>query len=230
MALREAEVRPWLERVAPDQPLSKVAKAADLPVMRFRQQLARDSVAEASVVSVCRGLGLDARAALASFSTYSDLTAAAPASKEVPAFLGTGIMLDALKWRLGFGHPPEEPSIEEDLKLTARRWFESVLEPETRSEIQASLGLSQSGLWKIVRNGLRADVVAVAAKRTGISPAGGLVAIGLLTPTEAGWPRHALGDWIAKVPRAELLQVVQSRLLEIGDQLHKDAAAQKYLG
>lgn len=230
MALHESEVRPWLERRAPGLPISKVAKAAGVPVMRLRQQLARDSVAEETLVSICRGLDLEPLAELSAFSLYHGVVPGAPASREVPAFLDTGVLLDALKWRLGLGSPAEVGHHETSTPLTAQRWFEAVLEPETRSVIHTTLGLSQSGLWKIVRNGLRSDVVAVAARQAGISAAGGLVAQGLLTREEAGWPDMALNDWLARVPREELLHVVQGRLTEIGDQLRKDAAAQNYLG
>jgi hypothetical protein len=219
-----------MDSVAPSEPIAKVARAAGVPAMRLRAQVARDSVSEASVVAAARGFKVSPLEALRAFPEFAHVYPARPTSAEAPAFIDTPVLLGALQWHLvgKRGHVPVPG--EWDVKIASHRWFDAIVRPGTRAAVKDALGVDQSLLWRIVRNGLRADVAVVCAQEAGVSAASGFVAMGLLEPEEAGWPENALGDWLVQVPTVELIEVVRARLKDVGEQMQHDQTFKEFLG
>ena len=75
----------WLHRVAPSASTADLCRISGIKRTTFAQQLVRGKVAETTLVSISRALGLSPLAELASFDHYVEL--AAPPQPPTPAEL-----------------------------------------------------------------------------------------------------------------------------------------------
>lgn len=87
MVVAEGDFRRWLTTVAPHVGLTTLSKAAGHSRMLIRQQLSEDRVQEATVIKICRALGLDPLEQLRSFPGHDSLEPSRPDSREIGAYI-----------------------------------------------------------------------------------------------------------------------------------------------
>lgn len=216
--LGRSEVQSWLDAVAPDTGLVRLAQIAGLPRLRVTQQVSRNSVAPATIAAISRGLDLQPLAELSKFPQFSGLVPASPAADEIPAFIPTAGLLQATVHRLKSVNTDEAELGEEFYDQLALNWFALADDGNLRTHIHQELGIAQPTLWKMLRTRLREDVSLEIARYAIFPLVSALVVSGVLTGQEAGWDADCRSTWINNIPLVQLLAVAEKRLHEVGKQ------------
>lgn len=181
MKLGRSEVQSWLDAVAPDTGLVRLAQLSGLPRLRITQQVSRGSVAPATIAAIARGLGLDPLAELSKFPQFSGLVPSSPAADETPSFFATHSLLQGTVHRLKSVITDEAEIGDEFYDHVALHWFALADDGNLRAHIQQELGIAQPTLWKMLRTRLREDVSLEIAKYANFPLVSALVVSGVLT-------------------------------------------------
>lgn len=168
------------------------------------------------MAAVARSLSLAPLRELTQFPALADLEAAPPSSREVLSLVRPAGTLRAAADRLS-GQPVSEEQLQ-DLRFPdlARQWFEACDGGGLRGHLKAELGVSQSGLWRMLEKTLRPDVAVASARWAGFPIASALVVSGVLTPAEAGWSTEERATLINAMPLSSVLRAAELRAHETG--------------
>lgn len=230
MPLPKPDVQRWLEAVAPKEGMTRLALDAGLPRLRLVQQLSSGNVAEATVSAVARSRGLDPLEALASFSPYKALRLSRPSPAEALALIDAGRLLRAAGLKLeGVGADELDlgPVVFEG---SSRQWFAACDNGSMRETVASTLGLSRSGLWRMLNGTVRPDVAAAVATEAGTPLSTAFVVADVLTPAEAGWRDDERAQVLADASVAEVLQVAEVRAHEAVLKARQDENFMGHLG
>lgn len=230
MTLPKHDVQRWLGAVAPQEGLTRLALDAGLPRLRLVQQLSSGNVAEATISAVARSRGIDPLAALASFGPYSALRPAHPTPSEALALIEAGRLLRAAGAKLEGADVPEAELGPAVFEGASRQWFIACDTGSMRESIAATLGLSRSGLWRMLNSTIRPDVAALVSAEAGTSLSAALVVAEVLTPTEAGWRDDERARVLSKASVAEVLHVAEVRSHEAALKGRQDENFMGHLG
>ncbi|MGP4969025.1 hypothetical protein [Glutamicibacter ardleyensis] len=230
MKLGRAEIQSWLDAVAPGTGLVRLAQLAELPRLRVTQQVSRGSVAPSTASAIARGLGLNPLTELRRFEQFTNLTPATPSPDEMPAYLPTPGLLQAVVHRLNSEHTHESDLGDETYEHAAMYWFACADDGNLRAHIQQELGIAQPTLWKMLRTRLREDVSLEIARYASFPLVSALVVSGVLTGAEAGWEPECRSRWVNTVPLGQLLAVTEKRLHEVGKQVRNLETFENHLG
>lgn len=214
MPLPKHDVQRWLDAIAPKEGMTRLALNAGLPRLRLVQQLASGNVAESTVSAVARSRGLDPLIALASFEPYAALRRARPSRAEALALVEAGRLLRAAGSKLEGVDAPESELGSPAFEGASRQWFVACDAGSLRETIAATLGLSRSGLWRMLNSTIRPDVAALVAAEAGTPLSAALVVADVLTPAEAGWRDDERARALSKASVTEVLQVAELRAHE----------------
>lgn len=218
MKLGRSEVQSWLDAVAPDTGLVRLARLSGLPRLRITQQVSGGSVAPATIAAIARSLGLDPFRELSKFPQFSNIVPASPVADEITAFIPTPGLLQVISHRLNSGMADEIELGDETYDQVALNWFALADDGNLRAHLQQELGIAQPTLWKMLRTRLREDVSLEIARYANYPPVSALVVSGVLTGIEAGWNADCRSDWANNVPLGQLSAVAEKRLHELGKQ------------
>jgi hypothetical protein len=213
MVVAKGDFRRWLSTVAPNTGLTTLSKAAGHSRMLIRQQLSEDRVQEATVIKVCRVLGLDPLEQLRSFPGHDSLEPSRPDSREIGAFIRWEYLLRACAVSEPGGETPTESSLGPLFGgETSRQWINDI-DPDhgLRKHLQVHGPISGPGLSKSLNGPLRYNLAVLAVQYAALPPVSALVVSRLLTPVEAGWETDERVRWLQGLATVERLQLLECR-------------------
>jgi hypothetical protein len=235
----------WLHGVAPETSTSDVCRAAGIKRTTLAQQLVRGKVAEATVVSISRAYHVNPVSALAGFEAYSQLSGPQrqPTRSGLVSQISTADLLRALLLRgvgergglaeSGLGEPgiPDAalPGRGRQTALgppphatSVRDWVEAIDDGELRHRVSTATGIApQNYSAQLTANRLSPELAVATASAAGVAAAGGLVATGLITEAEAGWPPGARQAALESMTDGELTTLAGERLQTLGRALRR---------
>ncbi|MFE4835733.1 hypothetical protein ACFRAU_13765 [Arthrobacter sp. NPDC056691] len=221
----------WLSGVAPDTSTADVCRVSGVKRTTLAQQMVRGKVAETTVVSISRAYNINPVAALATFDTYSDLASSAtpPTDKELVSQIATVDLLRAVIVRTAptgstgpagstgwpeLSPPPHATSV--------KNWVDAIDDGELRHRVSAATGIApQNYSAQLTANRLAPELAVATSRAAGVGPAGGLVAAGLVTETEAGWPPGARQAALDRLSDGDLTALAGERLQALGKTLRR---------
>lgn len=223
----------WLQGIAPDASMADICRVSGIKRTTLAQQLVRGKVAETTVVAVSRAYGGNPVAALAAFDAYRSLAGPPqpPTHGELVSQVSTPDLLRALLAR-GIGTAPESaashgtegpPSLTPAPHATSvRNWVDAVDDGELRHRVSAATGVApQNFSAQLTANRLAPELALATSLAAGVGPAGGLVAAGLVTEAEAGWPPDARRAALDAMSDGDLTALAGERLQALGKTLRR---------
>jgi hypothetical protein len=217
----------WRATAAPLETTADLCRLAGIKRSTLAQQLVRGKVSVSTVVQVARACDQDPVEALSYFEEYRDLRAGMrpPSSAELISQVTYVCILEQVVARSRQpGLSPEEmPALcAFPHRYSVRGWFAAVDPGDLRQRLSASTGVAPQNLSAQLTAGRLASGLAVeAARLAGVSLTSGLVATGMLTPDECGWPRGGREQALAQLSDADLVILARDRLDALGKVLKK---------
>ncbi|WP_255770397.1 hypothetical protein [Pseudarthrobacter sulfonivorans] len=228
----------WLHGIAPDTSISDICRAAGIKRSTLAQQLVRGKVAGATVVSVSRAYNVNPVSALAGFDAYRSLAepCGSPATAELVSQISTPDLLRAILQRSAAepaGHaagppatdhgPAAPPALDPPPHGTSvKNWVEAIDDGELRHRVSAATGIApQNFSAQLTANRLSPELAIATAAAAGVGAANGLVATGLITEAEAGWPPGARRAALDSMTDGELTTLAGERLQSLGRALRR---------
>ncbi|MCD4850430.1 hypothetical protein LN996_06370 [Arthrobacter sp. AK01] len=224
MPLQSKAFQRWLHGVAPDASTADVCRIAGIKRTTLAQQLVRGKVAESTLVSISRGFQLSPVEALSTFDLYSELRGAPvpPTGCELVSQIATIDLLRAVVDRSEPGSAPAGHLSEPPHPTSVRNWVDAIDDGELRHRVSDTTGIApQNFSAHLTANRLPPELAIATSRAAGVGPAGGLVAGGLITEAEAGWPPNARQEALDKMSQSELVTLAGERLLALGKTLRR---------
>ncbi|MDQ5862541.1 MAG: hypothetical protein M3536_09805 [Actinomycetota bacterium] len=222
----------WLHGIAPDTSTSDVCRVSGIKRTTLAQQLVRGKVAEATVVSISRAYNVNPVSALAAFDAYSELAdTRLPTRSELVSQISTPDLLRAVLARSA-ADPGGAPATEAPAGSSAldpaphatsvKNWVEAIDDGELRHRVSAATGIApQNYSAQLTANRLAPELAVATSLAAGVGPASGLVATGLVTEAEAGWPPGARQAALDSLSDGELTTLAGDRLQTLGRALRR---------
>ncbi|MET4060623.1 hypothetical protein ABIB35_002174 [Arthrobacter sp. UYP6] len=213
--------------MAPRESTADLCRMAGIKRSTLAQQLVRGKVSESTVVRVARACDQDPVAALSYFDGYRDLQAGSrpPSDCELISQVSYVCILQLLVARSldPYPAPADLPALcPFPHRNSVRAWFEAVDQGDLRQRLSAKSGVAPQNLSAQLTAGrLATDLAVEAARLAGVSLTSGLVATGLLTPDECGWPLGGRERALAELSDADLVLLARDRLDTLGKVLKK---------
>jgi hypothetical protein len=223
----------WLSGVAPDTSTADICRVSGVKRTTLAQQMVRGKVAETTVVSISRAYNINPVAALATFDTYSDLASSSlpPTDKELVSQIATVDLLRAVivrtapKGSTGPGHPELSPPPH---ATSVKNWVDAIDDGELRHRVSAATGVApQNYSAQLTANRLAPELALATSRAAGVGLASGLVATGLVTETEAGWPPGARQAALDRLSDGDLTALAGERLQAMGRTLRRQEQDQE---
>lgn len=222
----------WLHGIAPETSTSDICRVSGIKRTTLAQQLVRGKVAETTVVSISRAYNVNPVSALAAFDAYSQLAVThPPTSSELVSQISTPDLLRAVLARSAAdpgGVPaaaaPAGPSALDPPPhaTSVRNWVEAIDDGELRHRVSAATGVApQNYSAQLTANRLAPELAVATSLAAGVGPASGLVATGLVTEAEAGWPPGARQAALDSLSDGELTALAGDRLQTLGRALRR---------
>jgi hypothetical protein len=224
MPLPSKAFQHWLKGIAPDATIADVCRIAGLKRTTLAQQMVRGKVAESKVVSISRAFNVNPLVALSSFETYADLAGpiAPPTDAELLSQIATLDLLQAVIQRSSqepiapfeLAEPPHTTSV--------KNWVEAIDDGELRLRVSEATGIAPQNLSAhLTANRMPPELVMATSRAAGVGPTAGLVASGLITEREAGWPPHARRAALDRLSDSDLALLAGDRLEALGKALRR---------
>lgn len=212
MPIESSKVKRWLTSVAPEIPITQLAKLAEVSRITLHQQLRRGHVPESSVIAICRALSLPPINVLGEFSEYSDLVASGPAMEETLAFVDWPELIQAVG-RTYRGELVLEADLgKHSFDDISRVWVDAIDPGGLRTKVCEAEGLTSSNLAASMRGFLKVPLAVTFARLAGTPLSSAFVVAGALSPIEAGWRPNERAEALRQRPIPELLTLVESRV------------------
>ncbi|MFE4541363.1 hypothetical protein [Arthrobacter sp. NPDC056727] len=221
----------WLSGVAPDTSTADICRVSGVKRTTLAQQLVRGKVAETTVVSISRAYNVNPVAALATFEPYSDLAGSStfPTDKELVSQIATVDLLRAVIGRTAPEGPAGGPELSPPPHATSvKNWVDAIDDGELRHRVSAATGVApQNYSAQLSANRLAPELAVATSRAAGVGLAGGLVATGLVTETEAGWPPGARQAALDRLSDGDLAALAGERLQALGKTLRRQEQDQE---
>lgn len=227
MTLSAKAFQRWLQSIAPDASTADVCRVSGIKRTTLAQQLVRGKVSVSTVVSISRAYKINPVAALAGFDAYSALAGPPrpPTRNELVSQISSADLLRALLVRpamdavRGAAAPALSPAPH---ATSVKNWVDAIDDGEVRHRVSASTGVApQNYSAQLTANRLSPELAMATALAAGVGPAGGLVATGLVTEEEAGWPPGARQAALDSLSDGELTALAGDRLQALGKVLRR---------
>ena len=223
----------WLHGVAPAASTAEICRISGVKRTTLAQQLVRGKVAETTVVSISRALGINPTEALSSFEAYAELTRLAqpPTAAELVSQVATMDLLRAVISRSAADHPDAAGTLRvlspAPHATSVRNWVDSIDDGELRHRISAATGVApQNYSAQLTANRLSPELAVATSRAAGVGFTGGLVATGLITEAEAGWRPGARQAALEALSDGELAVLAGDRLQALGRTLRRQEQEQ----
>jgi hypothetical protein len=221
----------WLHSVAPAMSTADICRISGVKRTTLAQQLVRGKVAESTLVSISRALGLNPLEALATFESYSDLIGPPlpPTRMELVSQVATTDLLLAVVARMApLGAAP--PMLGPVPHATAvRNWVDAIDDGELRHRVSAATGIARQNFSaQLTANRLSPELVVATSRAAGVGFTAGFVATGLVTEDEAGWPPEARRTALESLSDGELAALAGDRLQALGRTLRRQEQEQAH--
>ncbi|TNB74902.1 hypothetical protein FHJ30_04710 [Arthrobacter sp. BB-1] len=218
----------WLQGIAPDASTADVCRISGIKRTTLAQQLVRGKVAVGTVVSISRAYGVNPVAALATFEAYRDLAGPQPlpTRSELVSQISTADLLRALLSRpaMEAAAPGKEPPplSAAPHSTSVKNWVDAIDDGEVRHRVSAATGVApQNYSAQLTANRLSPELAIATSLAAGVGPTGGLVATGLITEEEAGWPAGARQGALDSLSDGDLTALAGDRLQALGKVLRR---------
>ncbi|APX01333.1 MULTISPECIES: hypothetical protein [unclassified Arthrobacter] len=217
----------WLSGVAPDTSTADICRVSGVKRTTLAQQMVRGKVAEATVVSISRAYNINPVAALATFDSYSALAGSPvpPTDKELVSQIATVDLLRAVIARTapeGFAGGAKTALSPPPHATSVKNWVDAIDDGELRHRVSAATGVApQNYSAQLTANRLAPELAVATSRAAGVGPASGLVATGLVTEAEAGWPPGARQAALDRLTDGELTALAGDRLQALGKTLRR---------
>ncbi|WP_314322956.1 hypothetical protein [Paenarthrobacter ilicis] len=224
MPLPSKAFQRWLHGVAPHASTADVCRIAGIKRTTLAQQLVRGKVAESTLVAISRGFAVNPLHALASFDLYAGLRGdpVPPTPCELVSQVATIDLLRAVVERSEPGSSHPLPLSEPPHPTSVRNWVDAIDDGELRHRVSDATGIApQNFSAHLTANRLPPELAIATSRAAGVGPAGGLVAGGLLTEAEAGWPPEARRKALDAMTKSSLVTLAGERLLALGKTLRR---------
>lgn len=227
MAVSAKSFQGWRSVMAPRESTADLCRMAGIKRSTLAQQLVRGKVSETTVIRVARACDQDPVAALAHFDEYADLLEGSrpPTAAELISQASYVCILQLLVARSLHPNPAPmdlPPLCAYPHRNSVRAWFEAVDAGDLRQRLSASSGVAPQNISAQLTAGRLAPELAVeTARLAGVSLTSGLLATGLLTPDECGWPPAGREKALAVLSDADLVLLARDRLDTLGKVLKK---------
>ena len=227
MTLSAKAFQRWLQSIAPDASTADVCRVSGIKRTTLAQQLVRGKVSVSTVVSISRAYKINPVAALAGFDAYSALAGPPrpPTRNELVSQISSADLLRALLARpamdaaRGAAAPALTPAPH---GTSVKNWVDAIDDGEVRHRVSASTGVApQNYSAQLTANRLSPELAMATALAAGVGPAGGLVATGVITEEEAGWPPGARQAALDSLSDGELTALAGDRLQALGKVLRR---------
>ncbi len=188
------------------------------------QQLVRGKVAETTLVSISRALGLNPLDGLAGFESYAGLKGQSkpPTAAELVSQIATTDLLRAVIARTAPGEAAPPPLGPAPHATSVRNWVDAIDDGELRHRVSAATGVApQNFSAQLTANRLAPELAVATSRAAGVGLTGGLVATGLITEAEAGWPPSARRSALGALSDGELAVLAGDRLQALGRTLRR---------
>jgi hypothetical protein len=214
----------WLQAAAPAMSTADICRISGVKRTTLAQQLVRGKVAESTVVSISRAFNVNPVSALASFEAYADLAKpqAPPTQEELVSQIATTDLLQAVIARSLPDAPETPPAPQPQLApaphaTSVKNWVDAIDDGELRHRVSAATGIApQNYSAQLTANRLTPELAVATAKAAGVELTGGLVATGLITEEEAGWPQGARQTALDSLSDGALAALAGERLQALG--------------
>jgi hypothetical protein len=231
----------WLHGVAPTATTADICRISGIKRTTLAQQLVRGKVAETTLISISRALGLNPLAALGTFANYAELgeRPQPPTAAELVSQVATMDLLRAVILRSSPAHDGGEdreaapPALSPAPHATSvRNWVDAIDDGELRHRVSDATGVApQNYSAQLTANRLSPELAVATARAAGVGYTGGLVATGLITEEEAGWAPNAKQSALAALSDGDLTALAGERLQALGKSLrrqeHEQAQTEK---
>ncbi|HET7139917.1 MAG TPA: hypothetical protein VFI36_07125 [Arthrobacter sp.] len=218
----------WLHGIAPNTSTSDVCRESGIKRTTLAQQLVRGKVAETTVVSISRAYNVNPVSALASFEAYAPLSDTRPPSRgELVSQISTPDLLRAVLARSAAdprgASASDGPALDPVPHATSvKNWVEAIDDGELRHRVSAATGIApQNYSAQLTANRLAPELAVATSLAAGVGPVSGLVATGLVTEAEAGWPAGARHAALDSLTDGELTALAGDRLQVLGRALRR---------
>lgn len=219
----------WLHGVAPTASTADICRISGVKRTTLAQQLVRGKVAESTVVSISRALNINPVAGLASFGAYADLAKPQPppTQEELVSQIATTDLLQAVIARSIPDTPGTKPAPQPPLNpaphaTSVKNWVDAIDDGELRHRVSAATGIApQNYSAQLTGNRLTPELAVATAVAAGVGLTGGLVATGLITEEEAGWPPGARQAALDSLSDGALAALAGDRLQALGRTLRR---------
>jgi len=227
MTLSAKAFQRWLQGIAPDASTADVCRVSGIKRTTLAQQLVRGKVSVSTVVSISRAYRINPVTALAGFDAYSALAGPPrpPTRNELVSQISTADLLRALLARpamdadRGAAAPALSPAPH---ATSVKNWVDAIDDGEVRHRVSASTGVApQNYSAQLTANRLSPELAMATASAARVGPAGGLVATGVITEEEAGWPPGARQAALDSLSDGELTALAGDRLQALGKVLRR---------
>lgn len=229
MTLTAKAFQRWLQGVAPDASTADICRVSGIKRTTLAQQLVRGKISVGTVVSISRAYNLNPVTALAGFDAYSVLAGPpqAPTSSELVSQISTADLLRAVLARPSMDPPGRRGTPPFVLSpaphaTSVKNWVDAIDDGEVRHRVSAATGVApQNYSAQLTANRLSPELAVATALAAGVAPASGLVATGVITEEEAGWPPDARQAALDSMSDGELTTLAGDRLQALGKTLRR---------
>lgn len=229
MPLPAKAFQQWLHRVAPAMSTADICRISGVKRTTLAQQLVRGKVAESSVVSISRALGLNPLDGLASFESYAGLTGPSrpPTPAELVSQIATTDLLHAVIARTAPGGAVTPALRPAPHATSVRNWVDAIDDGDLRHRVSAATGIApQNYSAQLTANRLSPELAVATSRAAAVGFTGGLVATGLITEAEAGWAPGARQAALDALSDGELTVLAGDRLQALGRTLRRQEQEQ----
>lgn len=221
----------WLHGIAPQASTADICRISGVKRTTLAQQLVRGKVAESTVVSISRAFNINPVAALATFASYSELAGSPvlPTAAELVSQIATMDLLSAVIARSagaagggGADKPPAPPLTPAPHATSVKNWVDAIDDGELRHRVSAATGIApQNYSAQLTANRLTPELAIATSRAAGVGLTGGLVATGMISESEAGWPPGARQAALDALSDGELAALAGERLQALGKTLKR---------
>lgn len=219
----------WLQGIAPNASTADVCRVSGIKRTTLAQQLVRGKVSESTLVSISRAYNIGPIAALADFEAYRDLAGPPrlPTRGELVSQISTPDLLRAVLTRTAVQQGGAASGVPPALSpaphaTSVKNWVDAIDDGEVRHRVSAATGIApQNYSAQLTANRLTPELALATSQAAGVGPAGGLVATGLVTEEEAGWPPGARQAALESMSDADLTVLAGERLQALGKVLRR---------
>ena len=219
MTVSAREFDAWLDRVGLSTSSTEIGRLLNMRRSTIKTQRMRNRVSEEVVIGLARSSRLSPLESLAAFEPYHLLQHDQPPPTEAELLsqvTHTDLFAELLSRnradmaRLIGAHYELSPIPHAD---GVRNWIDAIDPGNLRAEMSHQSGIATTNLSTLLsENRLPPELALLASSIAGVSPIGGLVVSGLLTPQEGGWPVLGRENALNSLEDLKLIDLTDQRL------------------